>query len=127
MIALSILILLVVVRGYYNYYQLTSSPSFTTGKILKLTSGGTAGGLHFKYPEYIGDYNPVMSITWPSCRKLIADNMEDLIKYEFPVVFSTRNLNNAQILIFKNQYERYGIEIPNDLKEIVNELSKCKD
>lgn len=122
-----ILTVFVIGKGIYNAKELKTNHLLSRGKILKFTSGGTAGGLHFEYPENSNKYNPVMSVGGQVCRRLITQKMDILNKYEFPVVYSKSNFENAQILIFRHQYETYGVDIPDELKTIVETLSACKD
>ena len=66
-----------------------------------------------------------MTITWPSFRSIIRQEMKTLQQLEFPVVYSKNNFDNAEILIFADQYDKFEIEIPNKIKEIVGRLSEC--
>jgi len=68
-----------------------------------------------------------MTITWQSCRSVISKEMKNLQQLEFPVVYSQNNFDNAEILIFKDQYEKFGIDIPDNISEMVRTLSRCKD
>ena len=119
------LILAVILGNYLFRTDLNENMSYSVGKVLKITSGGSAGGLHFRYPEYEGKYNLVQNITWPNCRSLIKRRLNDMAKLDFPVVYSSKNPRHSKILIFDYQYEKYNVEIPKELEEIVRELSQC--
>ncbi len=116
----------IIINKVYLCNQLKVNELNSSGKIIKLTSGGTAGGVHFTFPENKKVYNPVMTITWPSCRKLILENMQELRKHTFPVVYAKNNTNNAEILIFRDQYDKFELNVPIAIEEIVDRLSKCK-
>jgi len=122
-----LLSIFVIGKGIYNSNELKINHLQSKGRVIKFTSGGTAGGLHFIYPENSNKYNPVMGIGGQACRKMVTKKMEILTKYEFPVVYSKNDFENAQILIFTHQYEIYGIDIPDELSAIVKTLSTCKE
>jgi len=48
-------------------------------------------------------------------------------KFTFPVVYSPKDLTNNEILIFKDQFQKFNIEIPIELREIVGILSNCRN
>jgi hypothetical protein len=123
---ITVLVSYVVIKGFSDASGLKKHPNYSKGRIVKFKSGGTSGGLHFSYPENTNMWDPVMSIGGQKCRKLITQNLNSLIKYEFPVVYSKKDYANAQLLIFKEQYEIYGLSIPDDVYDIVIDLSKCK-
>jgi hypothetical protein len=125
---LLIFVSIVLCGQFYLKNQLKKTYEHSSGQIIKLVSGGPSGSIHFIYPENEGaKYNNAMRITWPSCRKIITKHMKLLQSKKFPVVYAKNNLNNAEVLIFEDQYEKYGVEIPIDLKEIVKVLSECKN
>jgi len=107
--------------------QLKNNYLVSNGRIVKVSVGGTGGGLQFTFPEFKGKYNPVMGLGSPRCESLVKDQLSNLRKERFPVVYSSKNLSNAKILIFREQYEKFDIEIPPDLIKVVDNLSTCKN
>lgn len=123
---LGFLILLFLYSIWFKNNARNNSPHITNGKVLKLHSGGTAGGLEFSISNFSPKHNPVMGVTWPSCRKLIHQNIIELRKYRFPVVHEKGNPSNAEILIFRDQYEKFNVAIPDSLVGVVDFMSECK-
>ena len=128
LIFLALLFLLVFCCRVYLKNQLNKTYSHSSGKIIKLNSGGPSGSIHFKFKENEkSKLNNTMTITWQSCRSIIRQEMKTLQQLEFPVVYSKNNFDNAEILFFEDQYEKFEIEIPSEIREIVRTLSSCKD
>lgn len=126
LIIFSLMTLMVIFFNLYNKKQLKTSFLHTKGKVVKLSSGGNSGSVHFRFGENIDakrDNN--MRITWPSCRSLIRKELFKIQRLEFPVVYSPQNLDNAEILIFEDQYEKFGVEIPDEVSDMVKLLSEC--
>lgn len=67
-----------------------------------------------------------MKVSGNLCRSALRNNIEELKKYTFPVIQDPKMNNNAEILLFKKQYEKYEVEIPEELKLIVAKLSDCQ-
>ena len=119
-----ILISIVLILHKTRKNRLYQNFEITEGRILKLTTGQSKT-LQFKIDNYNPKYNPSMGVTFPSCRKNIHKRMRELQKLRFPVIYEKGNMENHQILIFKSQYKRANLEIPENLKPIVYELSNC--
>ena len=66
-----------------------------------------------------------MGIPFPSCGNKINANLDEIKKNKFPVIYSKEDNTNHEILIYKNQYKKVGLSIPDSLQEIVLKLSDC--
>ncbi len=67
-----------------------------------------------------------MKVSGNICKSALKSNLEELKKYTFPVIQDPKMNNNAEILLFEKQYEKFGVEIPENLKPIVAKLSDCQ-
>ena len=95
---LALLFILFFCSRIYLKNQLDSTYSHSSGKIIKLNSGGPSGSIHFKFKENEkSKLNNTMTITWQSCRSIIRQEMKTLQQLEFPVVYSKNNIDNAEI------------------------------
>lgn len=101
----------------YNNFELTE------GRIVKVTYGQSKT-LQFKMDGYKPKYNPSIGIGY-KCRNLVANSMNELTKFKFPVIYEKGNRANHQILLFEKQYKKAKIKIPDSLKQVVKKLSEC--
>ncbi len=125
-IILIVIIGLFVVNGYVRKSRLMKDFRIDKGKIIKVTAGGkTGGGIQFTYGSLNNKWNPLIS---PSndCQKKVKLRLTELQNYSFPVVYQKDDHSNAEILLFKSQYAKYNIMIPEELISIVNEISQCE-
>jgi hypothetical protein len=61
-----------------------------------------------------------------NCEKYIKRKLGEIKRIKFPIVYDASEVENAEILLFKSQYEKYGLDIPEELKEVIGELSECE-
>lgn len=56
-----------------------------------------------------------------------AKDMSNFIKgLQMPIVYEKGKPENNQILIFKKEYAKFGVKVPEELREVVEEMSKCE-
>ena len=119
------LVLIVLVFHYTKEKKLTREFKQSFGVVHKVVDGKNGGGIHFTYKEFNGDYKP---LTWngSDCNEIVRRDLVILQKYKFPVVYLSSDHTNAEILLFESQYKRFGLDIPEELINIVSELSICE-
>ena len=97
-----------------------------SGQIINITTGGyTGGGLTYTFNIDGQKYKRTMSFNG-RCENLMLRSLSRLKKNKFQIIFQTGFPENSRILLLKSQYEKYGLEVPKELKEIVEEISKCE-
>jgi len=84
----------------------------------------TQTGLHYRIINYNPKYDPVIIFS-PKRKKCIKKHLSQMKGIEFVVIFERDNKENSTILLFNDQYNKYGIEIPKNAINSVNILSDC--
>jgi hypothetical protein len=125
-VSLSILLGFVFFYGKYKNRSLLDNTEYSHGYVIKVRPGVvTGGGIQFRIIDVKTKYNLLMP--WGNkCESEVKERLSEIKKIRFPVVFDKKDTSNAEILLFKSQYEKYGLEIPDSLQKLVNELSKCE-
>jgi len=118
-----VLILLVFGIRWKLAKELKINFEITTGKIQKFTNSG----LHYTIKDYRPKYVNVEGITYPKWKNCISTKIKKYRKLDFVVVYQKNDKTNSEILLFKDQYEKYKIEIPTNILDEVIELTKCKE
>ena len=96
------------------------------GLIVNVTSGGyTGGGVTFSVYLDEKKYENTMPFPW-KCEDLILMSLSYFQKRKYQVVFQKGFPQNSKILLLKSQYEKYGLDIPEELKGLISELSECE-
>ena len=112
--------------GVLRKRSLRNNLSYSQGYVTKVLPGGvTGGGIQFKFAEKRTKYFQSVSIG-VECEYKIKSMLPEIKKIKFPIAFDSLNASNSEILLLKSQYEKYGLEVPKELKEIVEEISKCE-
>ena len=117
---------MIYIKNRFKKNNLLNNYEQTSGYIIKINPGvKTGGGVQFKYSNKSTKYNLLMPSS-SGCKKMINKNLTKLRKLVFPIVYHPKDIMNAEILLFESQYIKYKVEIPKDLKEIVEMLSDCE-
>lgn len=121
---LVVLILGILLKQKLNKKELYKNYVLTSGRIVNYESW------KFRKVEFLIDNieleeRATMSIPFPSCGDIIYNNLSEISQIKFPVIYSSNNKMNHEIMIYNKQYESLGISVPDSLKSIVNELSNC--
>lgn len=124
-------ILLISLIGYFRSTQLTSlfmdNHIFGKGLVTGVKYGGkTPGGIYYEIKGVQTKYRLKDSKS-SSCRKIVRQKLNKLKGIHFPVAYLEERPSLSEILLFKSDYEKFNIPIPEHLKEIVEELSVCED
>jgi len=107
-------------RNLYNNYV------FSKGEITKYKSW------KFREVQFVIEGikledNASMTIFFPGCGKCISKHLKELKQHNFPVIYNKEDSTNHEILIFNKQYQKLEIAIPDNVKSIVDKISKCCD
>lgn len=121
-----ILLIVTYVNIFYREKLLLSNSSHGYGYVIRVDSGvKTGGGIIFRLKDIDTPYNLTFSKSVP-CERAVVKILPQLKGVYFPVIYESSNPSNAKILLFKGQYEKYGVEIPEELEAIVADLSECE-
>ena len=121
---LIVLVISIIIFQKSNREDLYRNYELSSGRIVHYQSWRTRK-VEFKIDNLILEQNASMGIIFPGCGDLIRENFDKLKALKFPVIYSKDNVLNHEILIFRKQYEKAGLEIPDSLQSIVYELSAC--
>jgi hypothetical protein len=121
--------LFVLVIGILTYHEINRKKLYrnyniTTGRIVKYESWKMRR-VEFLIDNLELEENASMEIPFPSCGDNISSNINKLKQLKFPVIYSKANKMNHEILIYRKQYEKIGLEVPDSLNSLVDELSNC--
>jgi hypothetical protein len=113
-------------RGKSKKKKLLQNIEYAQGYVIKVRAGVvTGGGIQFRIIDRETNYNLLMP--WGvECESKVKEMLLNLSNKKFPVVYDSTDVQNAEILLFKSQYEKYGVQIPEALKELINKLSECE-
>ena len=123
-----ILMIGLVIFYFQKRSSLLANPEFTTGRYLNYYKGvKTGGGLEFSYSVNGIEYKEICCQHLPTkCENGLMANQVALRQYTFPVVYDVTDPSNAELLVVKSQYERFKIEIPDSIAEIISIISICE-
>ena len=106
--------------------DLASDFSVTSGHYVGFSRGvKTGGGIRFSY--LVGGQRYVEKCKSPSvsCQKNLFLYDKILKSKSWVVLYERGNPENSEILIFLDQYKKYGLEVPDSLYREVRLLSDC--
>lgn len=113
--------------GQYRSKRLLKSHVFATGYVVGVRSGvKTGGGIQFKIKNVETKYHLLMP-KFVKCEDIVKAMLSEINGIAFPVVYQKDNATNAEILLFRSQYERFARKVPVDLEEVVSTLSACEE
>ena len=113
-------------KGKFKKKRLFHNMKVSYGYVIKVRSGVvTGGGIQYIFVDNRTKYKQLMP--WGvECEQKVRSMLSQINNIKFPIAYDSKDPSNSEILLFRSQYEKYGLEIPKELKEIVEEISKCE-
>lgn len=119
--------MLIVGSRFLRDKNLKSNFAISQGYVTHVSSGGKgSGGISFKYADHKSYYSIKFSKS-RKCENRLRAHLKEVKQLMFPVVYAPQNKRNAKILLFADQYENFGLEIPDSLQHIITLLSECNN
>ncbi|MEL6669729.1 MAG: hypothetical protein AAFO91_11670 [Bacteroidota bacterium] len=125
----SILLMIILVAKYFQKRNsLYANSKFTTGEYINYNVGvKTGGGLKFSYLIDGEAYEDICCQHLPTkCERYLMGNEDALRQYTFPVAYDATDPSNAELLVVQSQYDRYELDVPDEIEEIIRIISTCE-
>ncbi|MES2836351.1 MAG: hypothetical protein V4667_02420 [Bacteroidota bacterium] len=90
-------------------------------KIVGLVSTGTITSVHRSYGKSSGVYfgykfQDEKGTVYKDSKKVRFHDLEIFLRKNFPVIYNPQNLRENEILMTKEEFENYGLNLPDSLK-----------
>jgi hypothetical protein len=115
------------IRGCINTQDLEQSFEVTSGWVIG-KSGSKNGDTIDYYFKLDGREIDGRSIGGGILCQRYAKNRVRLIKgLLMPIVYERGDPENNRLLLFKSEYAKFRVAVPEELREVVEEMSKCEE
>ncbi len=99
----------------------------TTGSVLRWLPQAKGGGkVEFTYTVEGIRYTELCSVPLPRCPLAVNVRGVEYRDTRFLVAYQPRSPDNAELLLHPSQYRRYGMAVPDSLREVMARLASCR-
>jgi hypothetical protein len=128
LLAMMLLVLLLIFNGKTKSKRLEKNFQLTEGWVLGtsvLKNGGTSIKYYF---EIEGKEIDGLGVGGNIKCEMIANRLSNMLKgKKMPIVYERDAPQNNRLLVFKSEYAKFRVAVPQALREVVEEMSKCEE
>ncbi len=105
-----------VYKGMKDDDELEADSSVTSAKISAFSPAKKGGGVWVSYAFVVGTKTYTKDV---KCDYLTIEEAPNVINKSLPLIYATKNPTNHHLLVHKNQFDYYKLQLPDSVKQIL--------